>query len=176
MRNNNSYPICPTDGYEVQNSTTGHYNTSVTFDEAYFSLFAYNDTTQSYSEHIEMEWGVLGLNTYNESNPSQEIGFNIEISDNAASITYTASDLTNTHYIDLNNIPYGDDTIFIISNSSYRQRIYYYDLVLNNFYNYTFYLPPVTNPVDPGSGDDGGNTTATILCLISFRLNSQSHF
>jgi copper-binding protein NosD len=167
VRNNNTYPICPTDGYEVQNSTAGYYNTSVAFNEAYFSLFAYNDTTHSYSEHIEMEWGVLGLNCYNESNPSQAIGFDIEITNSDATETYTASDLTNTQYIDINDIPYGDDTIFVVSNSSYRQRIYYKDLELNHFYNYSFYLPPIHVPVDPGSGDDGGNTTTTKLYLLT---------
>jgi len=155
VRNNNSYPVCPTDGYEVQNDTLNYYNTSVTFDEAYFSLFAYNDTTHSYSEHVEMEWGVLGLNCYNESNPSQAIGFDIEITNSDATETYTANDLTNTQYIDINDIPYGDDTIFVVSNSSYRQRVFYYDLFVNHFYNYSFYLPPLKT----GSGEGGDDCT-----------------
>ena len=155
VRNNNSYPVCPTDGYEVQNDTLNYYNTSVTFDEAYFSLFAYNDTTHSYSEHVEMEWGVLGLNCFNESAPHQAIGFDIEITNSDATETYTANDITNTQYIDINDIPYGDDTIFVVSNSSYRQRVFYYDLFVNHFYNYSFYLPPLKT----GSGEGGDDCT-----------------
>jgi len=45
--------------------------------------------------------------------------------------------------VDQDNIPYGDDTVFVVDSddwNGYRQRIYYYDLTRNNFYNYSFYL------------------------------------
>ena len=167
VRNNESFPVDPWNGYTVYNGTGNAFGNHPISDITYFTFYSYNDTTGSFSPGVQVNWGTLGLNCFNESNPSQAIGFDIEISNSDTSITYTASDLTNTHFINLDDIPFGDDTIFVISNSSYRQRVYYYDLVANQFYNYTFYLPPVTTPVDPGSGDDGGNTTATILCLIS---------
>jgi len=163
VRSNTSYPICPTDGYEVQNSTADYYNTSVTFDEAYFSLFAYNDTTHS------LEWGVLGLNCYNESNPSQAIGFDVEITNSDATETYTASDLANTHYIDINDIPYGDDTIFIITNSSYRLSTYYKDLLINQFYNYSFYLAPIESEGE--GGDEGGTGTLRVYTDVESITN-----
>ena len=168
VQNNNSYPANPSDGWVRSNSSSFiTFNDSSVFSTRYYTVFNYNSTYNAYSNGLDIPWGALGLSCFNESNPSQAIGFDIEITNSDASITYTASDLTNIHYIDLNDIPFGDDTIFVVSNSSYRQRIYYYDISLNTFLNYSFFLPPIEVPVDPGSGDDGGNTTTTILCLIS---------
>jgi len=167
VRNNASYPGCPDDGYEVQNSTTPFYNCSVDFTEAYFCVYTYNATTMSYSQATHMPWGALGMNCFNESNPSQAIDFDIEITNSDASEVYTNSSLSNPFYISLDDIPYGDDTIIVVSNSSYKQRIYYKDLDLNNFYNFSFYLPPHYTPVDPGSGDSGSNTSETRLYLLT---------
>lgn len=167
VRNNESFPVTPWNGYEIYNNTGNAFGNHPISDITYFMFYSYNDTTKSFSPGIQVNWGTLGFNCYNESNMSQAIGFDILVTNSDATETYTAADLTNTHFINLNDIPYGDDTIFVISNSSYRQRVYYYDLVANQFYNYTFYLPPITTPVDPGSGDDGGNTTETKLYLLS---------
>jgi hypothetical protein len=161
VRSNTSQPVCPTDGYEVQNNTNGFYNVSRTFTEAYFTVFTYNATTHSYGTGVPMLWGGIQLQCFNESNTSQAIGFDVEITNNDASVVYTASDVSNGHTISFDDIPYGDDTIFVISNSSYRQRIYYYDLVANHFYNYSFYLPPIETPTGPS-----GNTTETQLYYI----------
>lgn len=159
VRSNTSQPVCPTDGYEVQNNTDVFYNVSRTFTEAYFTVFTYNATTHSYGTGIPMLWGGIQLQCFNESNPSQAIDFDIEITNSDASEVYTANDVSNGQAISFDDIPYGDDTIFVISNSSYEQRIYYYDLLVNHFYNYSFYLPPT----ETGSP---GNTTDTELYYI----------
>jgi len=154
VQNNDSYPTSPSDGWERSNSSSfTTFNDSSVFSTRYYTIFNYNSTYGAYSNGLDIPWGALGLSCFNESNPSQAIGFDIEITNSDASITYTTSDLTNIHYIDLNDIPFGTNTIFVVSNSSYRQRIYYYDLVLNNFYNYTFYLPPITTEGNEESGE-----------------------
>lgn len=157
VRSNTSQPVCPTDGYEVQNNTDVYYNVSRTFTEAYFTVFTYNSTTRSYGTGVPMLWGGIQLQCFNESNPSQAINFDIEITNSDASKVYTASDVSNGQVISFDDIPYGDDTIFVISNSSYRQRIFYYNLVINHFYNYTFYLPPIATE----GGEDGEGTLRT---------------
>lgn len=167
VRSNTTAPICPTDGYIVHNSTAAVYNTARDFTEAYFTVYAYNETTQSYSEGTALPWGGLGMNCFNESNPSQAIDFDIEITNSDASEVYTNSSLSNPFYISLEDIPYGTNTIFVVSNSSYKQRLYYKDLLINHFYNFSFYLPPHETPVDNGTGDDGGNTTETRLYLLT---------
>jgi len=159
VRNNASWPTTPVDGYEVQNSTAIWYNESSVNSTRFYCLFGYNATTNSYSPRTLVYWGAVQLwNTYNESNPSQAINYSIEITNADASASFVANNIGNNYIIDLLDIPYGDDTVFTISNSSYKQRIYYYDLAVCNFYNYSFYLPPI---VIPGGGGPGGGENIT---------------
>ena len=154
VRSNHSYPTDPMNGWQVFNSTGRWFNDTTVNDTRYYTVFGYNATFNCYSAGVDNPWGVVGINVFNESNPSQAIGFDIEITDSAASQVYFATDCTNTHFIDFNDIPYGDDTIFVVSNSSYRDRVYYYDLNPNQVYNYSFYLPPIETPGDPSSPED----------------------
>lgn len=158
VRNNASWPTTPVDGYEVQNTTAVWYNESGVNSTRYYSLFGYNATTNSYSEETLIYWGALVLwNCYNESNATQAINYNIEITDANATNTYTATDIGNNHVVDLLDIPYGDDTVFTVTNSSYKLRVYYYDLAVCNFYNYSFYLAPLETT--GGGGGGGENVT-----------------
>jgi len=155
MRSNTGYPSTPTDGTSVQNNTDTYYNASINPTETYYyTLFSYNITTNSYSTGVNMPWGGIQFQCFNESNPSQALSFDIEITNSDASSTYTASGLSNGDSISLDDIPYGDDTVFIISSSGYRDRTYYYDLVQNQYYNHTYYLPPITNVVDDSEDSD----------------------
>jgi hypothetical protein len=124
-----------------------------------------------YSSGLNISWGALGLSCYNESNPSQAIGFDIEITNSDASITYTAIDLTNTQYIDLNDIPYGDNTVIIITNSSYKLRTYYKDLTVNQFYNFSFYLPPLETESDDGTEDGTLRTYTNVAEVTNSSVN-----
>ena len=139
--------IVEVDGVEIQNSTALYYNDTSVFSSGTYVIWGWNDTCDGFrsSTGLTIGWGVVGLSCYNESNPTQSIQFDIEISNSDLSTTYTASDLISPAYISFDDIPFGDDTIFIVSNDTYyEQRIYTYDLVENFFYNYTFYLPVKT--------------------------------
>lgn len=158
VRNNNTWPTNPTDGWVVQNNTDVWYNESGVNDTRYYCLFGYNDTTLSYSPRTLVYWGAVQLwNCYNESNPPQAINYSIEITNEDASDSYVALNIGNNHVIDLLDIPYGDNTIFTVTNTSYRTRTYYYDLEVCHFYNYSFYLPPIHVP--GGGGGSGENVT-----------------
>lgn len=143
IRNNASYPNNATDGWEIYNGTHDWYNHSGVTSTCYFRLFSYNNTGVSkYSGGVNAPWGGLGLNAYDESNDTG-ITFDIEIINDDATDVYNATGLSNTKYIDLDDIPYGDDTVFIVDSDAwggYKQRIYYHDLAINTFYNYSFYL------------------------------------
>lgn len=169
VRNNNTYPICPADGYEVQNSTSIFYNVSVTTgDEFYLAIFSYSTATHAYSNATNLPWGGIQLQCFNESNPSQAINFDIEITNSDATQIYTASDVSNGQSISFDDIPYGDNTVIIISNSSYKLRTYYKDLDFNHFYNYSFYLPPLTTPIPPGEDPGEGELrTCTNVALVT---------
>lgn len=166
VRSNDSYPDCPTDGDIVQNSTSTSYGIAHNFNESYFCVFSYNATTHSFSSPVRMPWGAIQFQCFNESNTTQAINFNIEITDEEATQVYTAYDVSNGHIISFSDIPYGEDTIIVISNSSYKIRTYYKDLYISNFYNFTFYLPPHTIPGGEGGGGSSEDENDTHLYYI----------
>jgi hypothetical protein len=148
VQNNNSYPASHSDGWVRSNSTSfTTFNDSSVLSTRYYTVFNYNTTYNVYSTGLNIPWGALGLSCFNESS-GLAIGFDIEISNSDGSDTYIASDLSNIHYIDLNDIPYGDDTIFFVTNSSYKLSSYTKDLTLNNFLNYSFFLAPIWTSQD----------------------------
>ena len=99
-----------------------------------------NWTNITYSFHTV---GGLQFNCFNESNTSQAIRFNIEISNQSGTEVFVAENIANGYSINLSDTPKGENTIIIVSNSSYETRVYYYDLVDEIFYNLSFYLPPL---------------------------------
>ena len=145
----------------MQNSSDNQFNITIT-NYSYFTVFSFNSTASIFSTSgLDIPWAFVGINVFNESNPGQSIGFDIEVTNSDASVVYTNTSCTNTLLISFEDIPYGDDTIFIITNDTgYYQRIYYKDILLNNFYNFSFYLPPLSTHVANTSDE-------TILCLIS---------
>jgi len=143
VRNNASYPSSRTDGWERYNGSNEYFNDTLVTEQCYFTLYSYNDTSKQYSGGVNLEWGGLGVSCFDEQNGTP-IEFDIEITNEDASETYTADNITNVHFIDMEDIPYGDNTVFIVSSDiwgQYRERIYYYDLEQNVLYNFSFYLP-----------------------------------
>jgi hypothetical protein len=172
-KNGTSHPTTPTDGTVVQNATKRTYNESSVFTSRAYSIFGYNTTSHSYSMPLNNPWGALGINCFNESKPSQAIPFDLEITNQAGTIVYKRTGLTNTHFIDVYDIPYGTNTIFILESSGYKQRIYYKDISLNTFSNYSFYLPRSTT--QGGGGTNGSDTTGCTLRLITNSINVSSY-
>lgn len=160
VKKSGSYPSSPFDGSQMQFNDSTSYNENNVFVGAYYTVWSFNDTNGTYSQTgLNIPWGALGINCVNESNPAQQIHYDIEITNQNATIVYAATDLYGVTYIDYNNIPYGDNTIFVVRNSSglYYQRVYYYDLEINSFRNFTFYLPPKeSTSSDPNPIPDEG--------------------
>jgi hypothetical protein len=158
------YPSSPTDGTLVQNNTNEYYNFTVTQD-AYYKAWSYNNTGHTYSlTGLELPWGTIITNCYNESNPSQSLVYNLEISNQQGTIVYKITGLSGYHYIDMNDIPYGTNTVFVLESTGYKQRIYYKDISLNHLYNLSFYLPPSTT--------QGEITNDTTGCVLRSYINS----
>ena len=169
VRNNNSYPSDPFDGYEVHNGTETWHNESNVLTERYYTIYSYNATTHSYVG-VNMEWGLLGISVYNETSPWIPIWFNIIISDSSGSDTYAANNLPTTTYLDVLDIPFGTNTIFVVSNTSYRTRTYTKNVLANKFTNLTFYLPPLQGN---GSGTTPEENETTLYLLTVINQNSQ---
>ena len=150
-KNGTSFPTTPSDGYIVQNNTLNFFNETADSNRAY-SVFSWNQTTRSWSEPLNIGWGAIMIwNVYNESNPFQSIWYNLEVSNAAGTDVYTKYNQHGPLLLDYNDIPFGYGTIFIVSNTSYRDRRQVHDIIANGFYNYSFGLPKITLP--PGEGE-----------------------
>lgn len=154
--------IVKKDGVVVQNNSNTYYNESGVFGSGTYVIYGYNDSCVGHiSTGLSIPWLAIGLSCYNESNMAEAIPFGIEITNRQGTQTYVNESLTTTHYIDLlaDNVPYGRGTIFVINSTGYRQRIYYYDIYLNHFYNLSFYLPVVELPTGGGGPDEEDNVS-----------------
>jgi len=168
VRKNASYPSSPLDplGYEVYNGTETWHNETNVLTTRYYTIYSYNATSHSYAAGVNMEWGLLGLSVYNESSPWIPIWFNIIISDQAGTDTYTATNIPTTTYLDVLNIPFGVNTIIVISNSSYRTCTYTKNILANKFTNLTFYIPPILGE-ETGTTPEENATTLYLLTVIN---------
>jgi len=126
-----------------------------------------NWTNISYSFTVV---GGLEFWCYNENNMSQTIGFDLIISNQQGTQVYSASDLTSGSSINTSVMPVGLNTVFIVSNSSYETRVYYYDITVNTYLNLSFYLPPVKDDVtlqysSEGVSDPASNVVVDLECV-----------
>ena len=153
------YPSSPTDGTLIQSSTTPYYNFTISGDQ-YYTIWSLNTTSGLYSKTgLDLPWGAISLSIYNESNPSQAVSpWGLIVSSSDGTTTYTVSSATNPHDIDFADIPFGENTVFVINSTGYISRTYYKDIYQNNLYDWAFYLPPFETETDPGGGDDGGTS------------------
>ena len=167
----------PYTGTEAQNSSSNTSYQEITESFKYYTIFSYSSENNLYSlTGADVHWGAIKISDYDEHNYNNTeannsmywiINYSVFISNKSGTEVYSAEDRNNPVYISLFDVPYGDDTVFLLEAAFYRPRIYYYDLAIDNFYNFTFYQPPLSISVDNGSGDDGGNTTAARLYLIT---------
>jgi len=176
IRNNNSYPSGPTDGYIVQNSTSLSYNTSIsTNDHFYLTAFSYNTTWNKYSTGVNMPWGGIQFQVFNESNPSQGLTFDLEISNAEGSTPVVKEiDKTNGFQISVDDMPSGTNLAFIISSDGYKTRTYYKDREYNQLFNYSFFLPPNWSPQDEDTDippDELVLTSHTDTCAVTDYTN-----
>lgn len=172
VQNNASYPASPTDGWIRQNDTTTFFNESITY-STYFTVWSYNNTAKLYSATgLNIPWGALGMQCYDETN-NTALTFDVLVTNEDLDTLYL-QDLTNIYYLNLNDIPYGDNTIFYVSSDNHESRTYYYDLEVNNFYNLTFYLPlaiPSGGTEDPDYDPENESYSTLYLLTVVDELN-----
>jgi len=173
-RSNTTYPTSPTDGYIVQNSTDQYYQTVLT-SSAYFTVWSYNETINMFSSTgLNIPWGVLGVNVFNESHPEYAVkNWDIEISNAEGTETYVSTDNNNPLFLNYNDIPYGEETFILVSCDNFYQRSIYMDLLSNNFYNITMWIPQViTEPPGGGGGDPVPPPDDTSDCTLRYFTDS----
>lgn len=116
-RKTNGYPTSPTDGTNIYNSTgLCHIDTNV-LQTYYYTLFSWDNNTNLHSSGVYLEWGTLDINCYDE-NTTDALTFNVFITNDDGSQTYEDAGCTNTHHIDLADLPLGDNVIIQISTNA----------------------------------------------------------
>ena len=134
-----SYPTSITDGTEIYNGTLWYYNDTSFAENYFYSIYSWN-TTYKLSNGVSVLWGGLQINVYNESSGLAITGWNVFVTNYDTTVTY--SEQNNPTLLDINLLPYGNDTIILINASGYLTRIYTLDIEPNNLYTLNAYLPP----------------------------------
>ena len=159
-----SYPTGPTDGTALYNGSLLYLTALDVLPTYYFTLFSWDDVTDLHSSGAELEWGGMNISVFNESNPTQAVtNWDIVISNQDGTESYAAYNQNNILYLDINDLPTGVNTIIQIDADGYKQRIYYEDIVINQYYTIVAYLPPVETP----GGDEGEGTLRTFTDSIT---------
>ena len=139
----NDYPTGPTNGSLCYNGTLSYYNHSNPNATDHFTLWSYNSSVNLFSSGINAEFGGFTINVYNEINGSNITDWNITISNSDGTETYYNDNCDNTHIINVEDCPLGDDILIIISEGNFSSRTYYMDLESGNQYSLTAFLVPL---------------------------------
>lgn len=145
VRNNASLPTSPTDGYEAYNGTLEYYNDSDVQNQTYFMLYSYNSTRNIYSSGASVDWGGIDIAVFNESDNSAIASWDLFVTNQSGSETYSATGLTNRHVVGYDLLPLGTDIDVRISADGYETRSYYVDLSVGVYYILNAYLPSENN-------------------------------
>jgi len=145
-----SYPSSVTDGTEVFNaSDEDHWEEDLT-GNYYLRAWSWNDTFNVYSaDYADVEYGALIINCYDEDTLAG-LTFDMFVSNQDGSETYNTSYATNSHIIDVNLCPLGNQINIEISasdNYSSQSESFYYDLDENETITYVVLaLEPDSKP------------------------------
>lgn len=162
VKGTGSYPTTPSDGAILYNGTASStWLTNISFNTSFkLSLFSYTTWAglSRFSSATTIPWGGCTFIVYNLTNPTQSIWANIIVTDSLGLHPVQFNNVYGYYSFNISEIPYGKNTRFYISNSSYHSQLYVHDLSPDIFYNFSFYLAPLWKP--PG-GPPGGNETGS---------------
>jgi len=140
LRKTDSYPSSRTDGTELYNGTNEYYNDSSVTQSYYYRLYSWNSTTNTFSSGVNVLWGKLLVNVYDENTSLAITNWSIFISDSDKTDTYESPCNNNTLIINVEDIPYGTNTMIKINATGYNFKVYYMDFEINTQYTLDAYL------------------------------------
>jgi len=123
-KSTSSYPASPNSGTLVYNGT-GETITDQISETSYYRLWSYNETSKLYSDPVNLQWAAIWLNCYDEETGEAIENWSIFISDESGTHVYSATNLTNSHILNISQCPTGDKIAFQFSAQNYSDRIYY---------------------------------------------------
>jgi hypothetical protein len=145
-RNVGSYPATPLSGTSIYNDTGTYVVDSSVVDGGRYRAWTYKvvGSENLYSEYVDITFGGVILNCYDEETGAN-LTFDIFVTNEDGSETYSSNDNTNTHIISVADIPKGEDVAFQISADEYRARYIYMDIEENEWYALDMFLPNASN-------------------------------
>lgn len=143
IRKNGGYPTNPGDGTEIYNGTANNYTDAAYADGLFYTLYGYNDTSKLYSTGVQLLWGGLVINVYDENTTLDIAAWDLHIENFVAGTAYEATGCNNPTSVDIATVPHGTYTKIMVSKTGYNPRIYYVDLDINEQYNLNLYLAPI---------------------------------
>lgn len=163
IRNSDHYPTSATDGTEVANTTNGFSNISGVTTWNYYTLFGYSSNATNYSKTgVNISWGAMVINVYNESDMTQAItNWHILIKNSEGTLGYQRRNNNNPFYIGSDDVPYGTNSLIKVWKESYHFRIQIVDIPEDEFSSITFYLP--REKLEPGQEEGETESTDCVL-------------
>lgn len=95
-----------------------------------------------YEPYIIPSGNLTITNVYSEADCTLNLVYDIIVSNKNATQTYEQKNCNNDISIPISDLPYGNDTIILVSSEGYFSRLFYIDLVYSNDLNMSIYLPP----------------------------------
>jgi len=140
-----SYPATPTDGMDKYNDTGLYYvDTDLQFN-SYYTLWGYNSTYNIFSNATYSSFRGLKINVYNESNPSEELVYDVLFNNQSNSESYDSNNNPSPSYFDMDDIPTGENIDIYFNSTGYNPRLITLDLNASVWTNLTVYLSDVAN-------------------------------
>jgi len=154
----------------VYNGTgTSCIDTGITSNHRYYTIFGYNTTDELYSSGLNVPWGGMSINVFDEDTLAPLI-FDIFVTNQQGTQTYYAEYMSNTLYISLDDLPQGSNVaVHISANTSYNIMSEYFSGYqrdgLNRQNSTTTYIQLAKIPL---------NKTSTTVTCINTSGNSKS--
>jgi len=93
----------------------------------YYTLFGYNSTDALYSSGVQVSWGGMSINVFDEETLAALV-FDVFITNQQGTSTYYQEHMSNTLYLNIDDLPQGDNVaIHISANTSYNVMSEYFD-------------------------------------------------
>jgi len=141
VRKHNSFPSSISDGTQVYNGSATGFDDTVFNTSSYYTFYGFNNLTSLSSSGVQAQWGVLQIRVYDENTSEVIYNYTVHVTNQSGSEAYEIySANTQVVNIGINNLPTGEDVLIRINATGYSDRVYYYDISPNTFYNVSAYL------------------------------------
>ncbi len=160
VEGNGHYPTTINDGVILYNGTNEYYATNFTLNVRYIGLFGfttwtYNPTLIEFSDPpSDIVYKYLYVNCFNESNPYQSIPFNMQVRNQDGSEVYQQLNISTWTCINLSSFVAEEKIYVRVWSDRYQARERFIPVFLNQYYNFSFYLP--LKVVKTGDDREGG--------------------